>query len=318
MSLANAESTPIAAASRVRPSSALRIFAAAARSVSAYTSWMISASVHLLLALLFAGIVAQSQSAVPGLFIDSAFSEPSPGVQPLESVMFESLVPNESPALSDPPHESEMMPAGGESDLVMVPRLGLPVGIGTGAGEGDGEGAEGGSGEPAEPRGIGFFGTYTEGKSVVYVVDMSGSMTGKRFSRAKQELVKSLYRLESQHRYSIVLFNIDAYPLYWPNATDQLLDPSKVNVRRSARWVSSMEPNSFTDPSLALAWGLAREPDVLFFLTDGEIPPATRVLIRELNRKPTIVNTIAFESRAGEVLLRAIAEDHGGTYRYVK
>lgn len=322
MGLANAGSQIAARAPRLPLKPALQWLAATARSGSGWNSWMISAGVHFALALVFAGIVAQSQTAEPGFCIDSVFSAPSTGVQPLESVEFQPLIAAESSAPSESSPQSELMLAGGDVETEPIvgpgPRSGLPVGIGTGDGKGDGDGGDGDGGMDAEPRGIGFFGTYTPGTTVVYVVDMSGSMGGRRFSRAKQELVKALQRLESQHRYSIVLFNTGAYPLYWPEGTDQLLEPTRVNVRRSARWVSGMDPNSFTDPSLALAWGLAREPDVLFFLTDGEIPPATRELVRLLNRKPTIVNTIAFESRAGELLLRAIAEDHGGTYRYVK
>ena len=324
MSLTNAESQIIARAPRLPVRALLHWLAGAIRGASGLSSWVISAGVHLALALVFAGIVAQSQTAVSGFFIDSSFTEPGPGLQPLESVEYQPLQAEDSEAPSAQSHQSEIAIASAaiETEPVALAAVGsgLPIGIGMddAEGKGHGEGGAGNGNGDGEPRGIGFFGTYTEGKSVVYVVDMSGSMGGRRFSRAKQELVKSLYRLESRHRYSIVLFNTDAYPLFWPEGVTQLFEPTKVNVRNSARWVSSMEPNSFTDPSLALAWGLAREPDVLFFLTDGEIPPASRDLIRELNRRHTIVNTIAFESRAGELLLRAIAEDHGGTYRYVK
>jgi len=38
--------------------------------------------------------------------------------------------------------------------------------------------------------GAGFFGTKGKGKSFIYVVDMSGSMYGDRFARAKSELIK--------------------------------------------------------------------------------------------------------------------------------
>jgi hypothetical protein len=327
MSLANAESRIIARGSRFSLKPLLHWLAGSVRGFSGLSSWLISAGVHFGLALVFAGIVAQTQIAERGLFIDSSFTDPGTGtVQPLESVEFQPLTAVDSGSSSaQSPTTDATVAAAAAIDIEPVPMAaigtGLPVGIGMddAEGKGDGEGEGDGNGNGAgEQRGIGFFGTYTTGKSVVYVVDMSGSMGGRRFSRAKQELVKSLYRLEPEHRYSIVLFNTGAYPLYWPESTEQLLEPSKINVRRSARWVSGMDPHSFTDPSLALAWGLSRESDVLFFLTDGEIPPATRDLIRELNRKHTIVNTIAFESQAGELLLRAIAEDHGGTYRYVK
>jgi uncharacterized protein YegL len=60
---------------------------------------------------------------------------------------------------------------------------------------------------------------------------------------------------------------------------------------------------------------------VVFFLTDGEIPQADETLARvtQLNSRGrrVVINTIAFGDPASQELLREIARQSGGIYRFV-
>ena len=60
-------------------------------------------------------------------------------------------------------------------------------------------------------------------------------------------------------------------------------------------------------------------PDVLFFLTDGEIPDDIADLVAELNDRGgrVIINTIAFGDARSQAQLRRIASESGGVYLFV-
>ena len=66
---------------------------------------------------------------------------------------------------------------------------------------------------------------------------------------------------------------------------------------------------------------LEPRPDVIFFLTDGEIPRSEETLaaVTLLNSRGrrVVINTIAFGDPASQELLREIARRSGGIYRFV-
>ena len=66
---------------------------------------------------------------------------------------------------------------------------------------------------------------------------------------------------------------------------------------------------------------LAKEfrPDVVFFLTDGEVQNFTAAECAALNAggKRVVINTIAFGDPTSQTLLKQIASDSGGVYRFV-
>ena len=68
-------------------------------------------------------------------------------------------------------------------------------------------------------------------------------------------------------------------------------------------------------------FSIEERPDVIFFLTDGEIPRAeetleTVTLLNSRGRR-VVINTIAFGDPASQELLREIARRSGGIYRFV-
>ena len=77
------------------------------------------------------------------------------------------------------------------------------------------------------------------------------------------------------------------------------------------------------DPVSALTTAFAGKPEVVFLLTTRDFPDNEAVVkkVAELNaRKAVKVNTIFFSekySKSTEEMLQRIAEDSGGTYRYV-
>ena len=198
----------------------------------------------------------------------------------------------------------------------LAPEFGLLSNALTGAAGG---GAGSGNGPAGDGVGdIGFFGTEGAAHSVIFIVDMSGSMEGARFGRARLELVRAIHKLEEFQTFHVIFFNSHTFPLFHPKPATTLVKATQLNKRRACRWIGFREPAAKTNPEPALRLGLAMKPDVIFLLTDGEIPESTVEAVRAANAGGTMVNTIAFQGREGETLLRLIAEQNRGTYRFVR
>ena len=81
------------------------------------------------------------------------------------------------------------------------------------------------------------------------------------------------------------------------------------------------DPGGGTQPRSAFrqVFALEDRPDVIFFLTDGQIPPETVATVTGFNSRGrrVAVNTIAFGDPASQEYLKEISYRSGGVYRYV-
>ncbi|MGE0605658.1 MAG: VWA domain-containing protein [Pirellulales bacterium] len=190
------------------------------------------------------------------------------------------------------------------------------------AGDGQGKGAGGtgnaggdGHGQAANGKSASFFGIQATGERFVFVVDLSGSMEGHRFSRAKRELRQSLNKLAAGQSYYIIFFNTAAFPM----PAGDLVAANSSNRRKTNRWISQLQSGGFTNPASALRLAVELDPDAIFFLTDGEFDPEIVDMVEPASTSASLpIHTIAFQSQAGEGLMQEIARRTHGTYRYVK
>ncbi len=200
-----------------------------------------------------------------------------------------------------------------------------------GLGEGAGSGKTAGNGNQEEGDGeVGFFGTKAKGKSFVFIVDCSGSMTTPtgmfvprfqlpvtRFFRARQELYASLAQLSKNQAFYIIFYNHETFPMFFPRNAQALVPARPEFVGMARTWITKVEPGGGTDPREAFQLALALKPEVIFFLTDGAIPPATRLVAKQANKSRTIIHTIAFGILNHQDILKGIAADNGGRFRFV-
>lgn len=165
--------------------------------------------------------------------------------------------------------------------------------------------------------GVGFFGTQAAGDSFVFIVDQSGSMKGARFERAVEELVASLRQLGRQQRFLVIFYNSKAQPVFYRGHRNELVPATRKVVEYIISRIRLRSAAGGTDPSGALALALSLRPDAIFLLTDGKFDTPVRDQARELNTHGAVIHTIAIGYRESEPILRGIAEDHGGRYRFV-
>lgn len=189
--------------------------------------------------------------------------------------------------------------------------LAKSTGSGTGAGSGIGPGS-----------GPGFFGLEPpEGRQIVFVVDSSRSMNHPhdseaktRFRRLKIELVKCILEMQAEQSFYVVFFSneVSAMPSRGPQ-------PSIPGVRDPyLRWIAEMNAlGAPTDPMPALDLALRLRPDVICFLTDGEFDKGIQRRLRRIQQTETAIHTFAFGEASAEEVLRAVAENNAGEYRFI-
>lgn len=190
-------------------------------------------------------------------------------------------------------------------------------GSGSGAGRFDAV-ASLGTGGGGSGKGVGFFGTRSRADTVVFVVDMSGSMNdGRRFDRAVDELNRSLNALVPSQKFFVFFFNGVTFPMLNQHSA-KLTAATPGNRNKVLKWIKTLQPDGDTAPEDALERALKLKPQVIYFLTDGEIPPTTRDTAAKFNREhKTVIHTIAFVTEEGAEMLRGIAKDNRGKYRFV-
>ena len=96
----------------------------------------------------------------------------------------------------------------------------------------------------------------------------------------------------------------------------------KSTIRKLIRWLNTyLDPTGGTEPRAAFEHIFAMDvrPDVIFFLTDGQIQSFTAGELESLNDsgRKVVINTIAFGDPASQNLLKEIAKDSGGVYKFV-
>ena len=185
----------------------------------------------------------------------------------------------------------------------------LPAGIGA-LGGGDGTGSGG--------VGTGMFNGVRDGESFAYVVDASGSMSGNRMKRVLEELQGSVNSLAETHRFFVVFFNKNTYAMMWPNIEKRLVIADRRNKDRVLGWAFTVQPQEVTEPQRALRMALDLKPDIVFFLTDGDIPEETLRIVKKYRSRGTSVHTICVGEDAAVPVMQKIAEVGQGKFLMVQ
>ncbi len=196
------------------------------------------------------------------------------------------------------------------ADQSQVPTLG-------GAGGGDlgaGMGGSGGAGS-----GTSFFGISSKGGRFCYIMDISASMLqGSRMDAAITELISSLKKLPNFSQYYILFYSssVSEPPsqLGWNTARRSSLNRMINEIHRV-----QAQGGTVPAPAFERAMELSPLPDVIFFLTDGQIPTTFIDELRAMlpSGKRVVVHAVAFGSGADINQMKEIAKLTGGQYKYV-
>ena len=162
-------------------------------------------------------------------------------------------------------------------------------------------------------EGVSFFGTAAKGKRFVFIIDKSGSMTGRNFRKAKNEIMRTLRSLPADARFMIYFFSSGTEKM----PANALMAAVPKNIDWAIQWVGGRSSGGGTMPSGAIRAAFDDKPDTIWLLTDGQMEGDPAGQIRAKNKGKNIrVNTLCFPG-GDDQLLKRIAKENGGTYRFV-
>lgn len=172
----------------------------------------------------------------------------------------------------------------------------------------------------------------TESESIIYVIDISGSMdwgnssytgldgnptSGTPLMRAKVELIRSINALTEDYDFNIIAF--DCYMLRWKGARQKATAGNKA---QAAQWVNGLRAQGATGTGPAGALGLAEKDNkTVVILTDGAPNCGASGfsghtnMITSANTQGAKVHTFGIgASGSFEQFLRDVAQRNGGRY----
>jgi len=151
-------------------------------------------------------------------------------------------------------------------------------------------------------------------KKTVYIIDRSGSMTDS-IDFVKYELKRSIRGLDDSQEFHIIFYS-SGPPVEMP--TQRLVSATDRNKQLAFEFINGILPQGETDPSKALERAFSCQPDVIYLLTDGEFNKTLVGFVKRLNVGGKVtVHTIGFLYQTGEQVLKQIANDNNGTYKFV-
>ncbi|RLS47205.1 MAG: VWA domain-containing protein [Planctomycetota bacterium] len=143
-------------------------------------------------------------------------------------------------------------------------------------------------------------------------------MVNGRIGEAKQELYKAIVALPDFASVYVVFYD-SADPWAFSDRWERVRSSM---VKKLKTWLNNVGPSGGTEPTPAFraVFALDARPDVIFFLSDGEIPPESIAEIRQMNArgKRVTINAIAFGDESGSQQLRQVAQEADGEFRQVR
>lgn len=175
-----------------------------------------------------------------------------------------------------------------------------------------------------------FFGVKATGNTFVYVVDSSPSMRRDgAFEKAKQEMMRSLTSMKPQQRYFINFFGKEIDPMTTKSGTVEKfpVHANPENISQTIDWMRQVQvQKDGWPPNEALAQAIAMQPDGIFLLFDGDTKVDVAKFLRRENRTDDIlsagepkvaIHVVHFFQEEFQKQMKQVAEENGGTYRFV-
>jgi hypothetical protein len=287
-----------------------------------FNSFLLSAICHLVALVLLALLVMAPKNGAGRLELFAQMSDgadaPLGGGDSLDDSLGDfKLEPDEPAAAAGPVTLFDNSSALVSNSTVESPLDAMSSGGLEGQSIGDGAGSLAGGGGDGS-GGAEFFGIGGEGGSFVYVVDMSGSMNEQgKWERARDELIRSIEHLDDGQKYYIIFYNDGWFPM----AEDKPVEATPKQLDRTRRWVNRIWPGGGTFPLEAMQHALSLEPDAIYFLSDGRFDPAVIEMLRVANPPSSgqiPIHTIAFVNQETIGLMKQIAKNAGGKFRFVE
>lgn len=164
----------------------------------------------------------------------------------------------------------------------------------------------------------GIFKINDDCKSVVFVVDRSGSMSwNNSLERVKSEMSYGIAQLKPDQSFAVVFFDDGVYTM---NPQFALAKATPANIKAVEAWMQTIFPAGGTTPYPAMELALSVNPELIILLSDGEFDPRNVQQITQRNQakrdKKCRIDCIGLGSII--VTLNDIAQQNGGKYKMAR
>jgi hypothetical protein len=146
-----------------------------------------------------------------------------------------------------------------------------------------------------------FMGAAARGQRICIIMDRSGSMKGAPIAALKAELFKTLMSLRPEVEFFLIFFNSDPMPQPIPTWLR-----GGAGVPLVAPFIQMMPAEGLTNPAAGfnIAFRLNPRPDVIFFMTDGQVTVGTT--------QETVKFILAMNSQGPPIPIHSILFSHSG------
>ena len=165
--------------------------------------------------------------------------------------------------------------------------------------------------------------------SVVFVIDASGSMVEK-FSNVQTELILAVNQLDPQVHLNVIFFQQDTAQLVLPRGLLPATRATKARlIERLSPDARFVQPRGSSNPLPAMKTALSLRPDRIIVLSDnitgaGAYQVELNALLEQVNEyrrrfgaQRTQIHTVQFLRPDPQHALRRLAQENGGSYRFV-
>lgn len=189
------------------------------------------------------------------------------------------------------------------------------------------------NGTPATNKfvmGAEFFGVKATGNTFVYIVDCSPSMKKDgAFDAAKQEIGRSLRSMKPTQRFYLMFFGkeIERISMESGREEEYPIYATPANVQKAIEWLGrSVIQKEGWPPNDSLDKAIEMQPDGIFMLFDGDTRSDVAKHLTKVNRTTDIlsepgpkvpIHVIHFFQEEFATAMRKVANENGGTYRFV-
>lgn len=281
-------------------------------------AWMVSVAAHFVFFAAMLAIPWIARNAVTEGALEAATTELLPSNRQVNFSVLPATSPFQQTKDRPKPESTHVSPESRDS-LSELSRIDKPklavIGIGTGGGEFSKHGIRVGLGDRG-PQFFGIGGDARAARRIVYIVDRSGSMLGV-FEDLRKELKRSINRLRKSQKFHVIFYSTDP-PIESP--PKRLVNAIRASKEEAFDFIDTMVPDGMTQPIEAMRRAFQLKPDLIYFLSDGEIPEAAQLIedLHEWNHEEAVrIFTIAYVNSAGRDLLERIARENNGQFRFV-
>jgi Ca-activated chloride channel family protein len=155
-------------------------------------------------------------------------------------------------------------------------------------------------------------------RDLVFILDVSGSMSGTSIEQAKASLIQALGRLDPQDRFNIIWFNDRTERLY-----PRTMPATNDNIRSASRVVDRLQADGGTVMLPALTLALSDQPGPsrvrqIIFLTDGNVDNEHE-LFSLINQQlgDNRLFTVGIGSAPNSYFMRKAARTGRGSFTYI-